>query len=493
VKHNKFFSESSKYSLFLIILFAVTVRILFFIGHIYSDDAYYNYLSFTLIKDSFLIDYFGYPIFVLRLGHLAVTALSFYFFGVNETASILFPFITSIGSIVVTFLIVKELEYSDKTALVAAFLTAVFSTDVVFASIAFPEAAAIFFVNIGLLFLIKATKNNKTSFSIITGVCLVVSFLFKEYVIYYIVLILIYGIAYYLSKNKLKFKLALIPVAVFFIYILLEGFCYYLINNSFFFRFEINELNYQYCKYDFFPNTVSGEMGNTTGVVTALFNQIVMVNLKAVFFRRFYLFLPALAFVLSILSIKKKENLLLSFWFISILFLLVAFTHSIPEYRPVSLNRNWYIYPLILPSTAIAAVYFSKVKKLLLFTILVVFTLFSFYMCMEYEEYFSKEENKNLKSFLIENKDRSIYSDHHSLYGLEFIRNGFKSLNIEKRLNSPGFSFDKIEKGSLIAVGKGNINELLMQGYLFPDLSIFSGNDYELVFTQKRFKFYKRL
>jgi hypothetical protein len=94
---------------------------------------------------------------------------------------------------------------------------------------------------------------------------------------------------------------------------------------------------------------------------------------------------------------------------------------------------------------------------------------------------------------LIENKDRSIYSDHHSLYGLEFIRNGFKSLNIEKRLNSPGFSFDKIEKGSLIAVGKGNINELLMQGYLFPDLSIFSGNDYELVFTQKRFKFYKRL
>ncbi|MGB5893672.1 MAG: hypothetical protein WBG58_05795, partial [Ignavibacteriaceae bacterium] len=68
--------------LILIILIGIILRLYFQIGHIFSDDAYYSYLSYTLLNGEFAKDYLGYPIFPLRINFLSITALSFNIFGI---------------------------------------------------------------------------------------------------------------------------------------------------------------------------------------------------------------------------------------------------------------------------------------------------------------------------------------------------------------------------------------------------------------------------
>jgi 4-amino-4-deoxy-L-arabinose transferase-like glycosyltransferase len=90
-----------------IILAGILLRIYFYVGHIFSDDAYYSYLSYTLLKGDFAKDYLGYPIFPLRITYLSITALAYKIFGINECATIVFPFLLSIANMILTYKMVK--------------------------------------------------------------------------------------------------------------------------------------------------------------------------------------------------------------------------------------------------------------------------------------------------------------------------------------------------------------------------------------------------
>ncbi len=118
------FNNPSFY-LFCIIVIAFIMRVQYSFGHIFSDDAYYAYLSKTLLDLNYTNDFLGYPIYPLRINMYLFTALSFSIFGTNEFATIVFPMIFSLINVVLiyklTLLISKNYNCSILAALLLAF------------------------------------------------------------------------------------------------------------------------------------------------------------------------------------------------------------------------------------------------------------------------------------------------------------------------------------------------------------------------------------
>ena len=232
-------------TLVAIIILGIITRFYFYTGHIFSDDAYYSYLSYTLLKGEFAKDYLGYPVFLLRVGFIGLTTLSMNVLGTNETATLIFPFIFSILNILLTFKIAILLTQNSRVALVASFLIAFFPTDIIFSTIGFPDLINVFFINLGIYFLLKSYKSKKIFWAYIGGVSFFLSMQIKESIYYTMILLLILLIYFLLKNRQLNFQ---ILIALLFIAgnFFIEGFAYLLLHNDFLYRITITNLNYNY-------------------------------------------------------------------------------------------------------------------------------------------------------------------------------------------------------------------------------------------------------
>jgi len=192
----------SELFLTLIIIIGIILRLYFQIGHIFSDDAYYSYLSHTLLGGEFAKDYLGYPIFPLRITFLSITALSFNVFGINEFATIIIPFLLSIANLILTYNLAKLLTGDVNISLLSALLMAFFPTDIVFATIGFVDLPNVFFINLGIYFLYKSYKFNKNRLAIVGGILFFLSMQIKENM-YYTAILLIILLVYIIVKKKI--------------------------------------------------------------------------------------------------------------------------------------------------------------------------------------------------------------------------------------------------------------------------------------------------
>lgn len=467
----------------LIILLGAILRFYFYTGHIYSDDAYYTYLSYTIYSGNFAHDYLGYPVFLLRIGQTGLTAFSFMIFGTNEIASILFPFIISIINIPLTYNITFLITGNQKSSLISAFLMAIFPTDVVFATINFPDLINMFLINLGIYLLLKSYLKNNLTISVAAGLAIFLSMQFKENAYYFAILFLTLLIYLFIKQKKLNKQLFLALVFIC-LNFLTEGIYYLIIQHDIFYRILITAENYKYSYYDFFPYTAQ-KFSGTKSYIKNLFDQVFIINLKSVFLRRFYLFIPITGLIQSIINVKKKEFKLLSYWFFGIAILLVAFTTSFTEYKPLDLQRSWYIYPMIMPSVILTAIFLSRFKKVYLIPSLFLLFIGSIIMCSAYENYFQKFNNQQLNNFLIKNSDRLIVTDHFTKYSVDLIR-GYKNNSLSKRFKD----VNNFTPGTLILFNNEHINELKMQGFKFDDFN-FKDNKFRLVESIGDFRFYE--
>ena len=174
-----------------IVVIGLLLRLYFQIGHIFSDDAYYTYLSYSLLNGDFAKDYLGYPVFPLRIIFIGLTSFSMNIFGTNEFATFIFPFVFSLLNIILTYKITQLLTTNERISLFAAFLVAFFPTDVVFASIGFPDLINVFFINLGIYFLLKSHYQQKIYLAFIGGFLLFLSMQFKETSYYFLILFII--------------------------------------------------------------------------------------------------------------------------------------------------------------------------------------------------------------------------------------------------------------------------------------------------------------
>ena len=471
-----------------IILLAVIIRIYFFVGHIFSDDAYYSYLSYTLQSGNFANDYLGYPVFPLRIAFLGLTSISMMIFGTNEFAVIIFPFLFSILSILLVYKITLLLTDNGNISLTAAFLAALFPTDVIFATIGFPDLINVFFINLGIYFLLKSYySKNKTS-AFIGGFSLFLSMQFKEN-IYYIIIMFIILLGYYLYKNKRVNYQLLVGILFIVGNYLFEGFIYLLLHNDFLYRVTITNINYKYSYYDFFPYSAH-KFSDSKNYFRNLFDQIFLVNAKSIFLRRFYLFLPLVSIVQSYLSFKKKEHAILLFWFWCLAILMIAFTTSFTEYKPLDLARSWYIFPLLMPMLILSSIFINRFSNSVRSLLLIIYSIGSLIMCYNYQTFFDSDNLSALKQFLRDNPAKIIYTDHFTKYSVDLIRE-YES-DYSERIPGKDFSLDNIEEGNWVLFNKEHIAELEMQDYNFPDFSILNSSQFKQVTSFRNFIFYEK-
>ncbi len=459
-------------------------------GHIFSDDAYYSYLSYTLLGGEYARDYLGYPIFPLRLTFLSITALSFNIFGINEFATIIFPYLLSIANLILTYKLAKLLTGDVNVSLLSALLMAFFPTDIVFATIGFVHLPNLFFINLGIYFLYKSYKFDKNHLAIVSGFLFFLSMQIKENIYYTAILLSILFVYIILNKKNFNTQIA---IALLFILlnVVAEGIIYLIIHKDIFYRFTLLQQNYNYSYYNFFPHTAQ-KISNVKIFWLNLFDQIFIINGKAIFLRRFYLFLPIIASIKSMINIRKKENLLLTFWFLGTLILLIASTTSFTEYKPLDLKLSWYVYPLFMPMIIITASFINEMKRNLRYILVCAYIISGVIMCTHYEVYFDKENKSDLKSFIAENQQRKIFTDHFTKYSVDLIR-GYSDLSQSERILGSDFNWKKLHKGDWVLYNQKNIDELKLQKYNFPDFSILKSNLFSRVKNFGDFIIYERV
>jgi len=216
-----------------------------------------------------------------------------------------------------------------------------------------------------------------------------------------------------------------------------------------------------------------------------------MINAKSIFLRRFYLFLPIATSVQTFINFRKKEQPLLNFWFWGSAILMIVFTTSFNEFKPLDLARSWYIYPLLMPMIILSSIFINRFSKLIRNGLIAIYILGSLIMCFEYTNFFDKDNLTALKTFLRENSSKTIYTDHFTKYSVDLIRE-YKSDN-SKRILGDDFNYNKMANGDWILLNKKHIDELQMQKYQFPDFSILNSNQFSKVASFNDFVFYEKL
>ncbi|MDZ7623288.1 MAG: glycosyltransferase family 39 protein [Ignavibacteriaceae bacterium] len=477
------------FHLALVILVAVLLRLYFQIGHIFSDDSYYSYLSHTLLNGDFAHEYLGYPVFPLRMAFIGLTAFSMKVFGTNEFATLFFPFLFSLLNILLVYKTAQLFTGNNRIAIYAALLIAFFPTDVIFATIGFADLINIFFINVGIYFLLISHYQKKIYLAFIGGASFFLSMQFKEN-IYYALILLFILFVYSLIKNKHLNIQLLIGILFIVGNYLIEGFIYLLLHNDFFYRITITNINYNYSYYDFFPYTAQ-KVSDSKNYFRNLFDQIFIINAKSIFLRRFYLFLPIATSIQTYINFRKKEQPLLNFWFWGTAILMIVFTTSFNEYKPLDLARSWYIYPLLMPMIILSSIFINRFSKLIRNGLIAIYILGSLIMCFEYENFFDKDNLNSLKSFLRDNPAKMIYTDHFTKYSVDLIRE-YKSDNSNRILGND-FDFNQISKGDWILFNKKHIEELQMQKHQLPDFNVLTTGQFKVVASFNDFIFYERL
>jgi hypothetical protein len=408
-------------------------------------------------------------------------------FGINETVTLIFPFVFSIINIFLTYIIARLFTENDRVALFASFLMAFFPTDVIFSTIGFPDLINVCFINLGIYFLLKSYLQKKIIWAYAGGISFFISMQFKEN-IYYTITLLIVLLLYFLLKRKEFIPQVIIGLIFIAGNFLIEGFVYLLLNNDFFYRVTTTNLNYEYSYYDFFPCTAQ-KFSGSKNYLENLFDQIFLINTKLVFLRRFYLFLPIVAAFQTYFSFKKKEHILLLFWFWGTTFLLIVFTTSFTEYKPLDLSRSWYIYPILMPMVIFSALFLNRFSRIVQNGLIIIYLLGSLIMCFAYQSFFDKENLNHLKSFLRENPSKMVYTDHFTKYSVDLIREYNGNSN---RILGSDFRLDQLHIGDWILYNKKHIEELRIQKYAFPDFNILYTNKFRKVAAFKDFIFYEK-
>ncbi|MDH3269126.1 MAG: hypothetical protein OEM46_09770, partial [Ignavibacteria bacterium] len=378
---------------------------------------------------------------------------------------------------------------SEKVSFISALLIAFFPTDIIFASIGFPDLITTFFINLGIYFLLKSYFQKGIYLAYLGGVSFFLSMQFKENA-YYILFLLIALLVYILVKKKqLVFQL-LIGILFIVANYLIEGFIYLLTHNDFLYRLTITNVNYNYSYYDFFPYTAQKLFGSKN-YFRNLFDQIFLINIKSIFLRRFYLFLPIISAVQTFFNFKKKEQPLHTFWFLGTAVLMIAFTTSFTEYKPLDLARSWYIYPLLMPMVILSAIFINQFSKFIKSGLIIIYIIGSLIMCIEYTNFFDRDNLNSLKIFMRDNPSKTIYTDHFTKYSVDLIRE-YKAGN-SKRILGTDFEFGQIAEGDWLLYNEKHIFELKLQKYKFPDFALLNTMQFKKIAAFNDFIFYEKL
>ena len=339
-----YFIERTKPVLFLIVLFGLALRIIFFSGVGTSDDLAYSKYSYNINKG---IDPNSVFILSARIGILYPTAFSYKIFGVNDFSSVLFILLTAVGNIILAYFFGKLL-YNKKTGIMAAFLMSIFPLDIVHSTRLLTDLPSSFFMALGVYMFFYSEKNSKhKAYFFLSGAFIGIGYLIRESAALIVLFFLIYAI----FKRKIKADY-FVTAAGFLAMFAFEFLMMYKLTGDPFFRFTSVQDNLleAYKSFNYF-----GRLAFPQGLFH--YPYIILTNSLISYF--YILIFISIAYFIII---KRKEAYLLVFWFIPLLLYLSFGSASFTNYLPFRAEPR-YLSVITMPGIVLLASFLTEKKR----------------------------------------------------------------------------------------------------------------------------------
>ncbi len=344
--------------IFIILAFAILLRIYFFSGIVCLDDFAYAENAYRLLHSG---NYFNQiSQYTTRIGLVFPVALFQASFGMNEWSLVLFSLICSVGTIFVVYLIGCQL-FNKKVGLIAAFLLSFLPQHAILSTELLPDSIVPFFVALAFYLLLKQEKVNsdriKYILCMLCGFFLFWAFQVREISIVFFLVCLIYAIL------QRKIKLRYVSILLSFLVFTLLLYLFYLEKGNFLWQIDgfkyhdqilkINPVSYQAAKiFDnlewMFP--LPAVLSRATSL-NYFIKDFVFSHCVFGFF--YYLFF--IAFVYSLVHYRRnKQYIILASWFLVFLLYLEFGTTSLQEYSII--KRDRYLAFISPPAVLITAI-----------------------------------------------------------------------------------------------------------------------------------------
>jgi len=370
---------NARFWLVLILIFAVILRLIFFVGYTASPAHENIHLSTikTIYKGKFhdyLLRYRNMPsdyvassaeTHPIRLMMNYPVAFFWFLMGVNDLTTVLWPLIASLGIVISTFYIGKTL-YDEKTGLLASFLVSFFPVDVINSTRLDTDIILAFFMALGVLFFLKGidSKTNKKVYYFLMGISLGLGYLIKPFII---LLPLIFS--FYILYLRRIDRDILMGMLGFLIIFTLECLFFYLTTDHFLLHFKITATAIK----SYTLRTLSGSfyLFDNFRVLYCYrpplyFLPYMFISSKIpsdVYPQDIRLFAYLLVFSVIILSVKNKFKKIFfpMIWFLVLLMYL--------EFGPISINFNQQLstvdYLLVPKETRYISIFSSSISLIL--------------------------------------------------------------------------------------------------------------------------------
>ncbi|MCD6367490.1 MAG: glycosyltransferase family 39 protein [Candidatus Aenigmarchaeota archaeon] len=207
--------------LVLILIFALSIRLYFFVGIGFNDDSYYLEFASHMYKDEKFVP----PSSVswgTRIGVYYPVVLFWKLFGINELSTSMYFILSSLGSIVVIYFMGKEL-FDPSAGLIAAFLLSIFPMNIVYASQVGPDIPFQFFSATTILLLIKSEKYQRYIYPFLSGLFLGLAYLVKSTAVLLLPIFLFLILIFFLSSGS-KFRKHFTKRRIFTYFLIFLGF-----------------------------------------------------------------------------------------------------------------------------------------------------------------------------------------------------------------------------------------------------------------------------
>lgn len=203
-----------------ILLFGLSLRLLFFSGMTGYDEFHYAHIARNLALGNFsLPDVSGYYGFRYLVTVPAAVFTSI--FGLNAAALSLWPLACSLGAICVVFLLGRLLS-GERAGLIAALLYACLPVSVIFGTMLYPDETVTFLTGLSVLFFLKGEKQERGGgilFFALSGLFCGLGYLARINALLVILFFTVYSAANGWKTGRLAFlaglALALLPEAAF--------------------------------------------------------------------------------------------------------------------------------------------------------------------------------------------------------------------------------------------------------------------------------------
>ncbi len=351
--------------LFIIIILAFFLRVAAFYGYFGSDDGCYAKLAYMMVHGQFKFGGdFNFccrtmpPVQPLRLGLILPVALCFKIWGPNEITMVLYPFIISMLSVPLVFIIAREFFSSKQAGLMAAFIQAILPIDVKSASILLPDLCAAFWANCGIILLFFGSKRDsaisKTVYGVLAGLGLVVSWLCKESLFY--LFPFVGGFSLWMIYQKRR-NLYMLAGAVFVLIIGLfgESVFYHRYTGDFLYRLHEIGRNFEHGKMWFF--TEGSRVGYEKGhYYSELIRRLLIIGPRTILTSWSYGLTTIVAMLAIVYALHKRwrSYIFIGAWFLAMVLMFNFFSPNFKTYQPLHL-RDRDLYPIFLPALLLTA------------------------------------------------------------------------------------------------------------------------------------------